>query len=112
MDWSALDNLKNEEQRVGELVEFSEPRMAIPANAWGPRDDANYRYAVARISTHHPDKLQWREPVTLTLRDKDGVYDIVGLQRPRHDPKITIKKTTEDSRKTTTSGIKSANGRR
>jgi hypothetical protein len=90
--WSALDNLKNEEQRVGGSVEFTQPHMAIPANAWGPRDDASYRYAVVRISTQHPDNPQWHEPLILTVRDKGGVYDVVGLRRPRHDAKIKIKK--------------------
>jgi hypothetical protein len=92
VQWSALDNLKNEEQRVGETVALTEPRMDIPAIAWGPRDQSNYRYAVARISTLHPDNPQWQEPVTLTVRDKGGVYDVVGLRRPRHDAKINIKK--------------------
>lgn len=62
--------------------------MTIPASAWGPRDDANYRYAVARISTLHGNNPQWHKPVILTIRDKDGAYDVVGLQRPRHDAKI------------------------
>jgi len=88
VQWSALDNLKNEEQRAGDLVELGEPRVTIPASAWGPRDDANYRYAVARIGTLHADNPQWHKPVILTVRDKGGVYDIVGIQRPRHDAKI------------------------
>ena len=92
VQWSALDNLKNEEQRVGDAVQLSQPRMGIPANAWGPRDDADYRYAVARISTLHANNPQWHEPVILTVRDKGGAYDVVGLQRPRHDAKIKSKK--------------------
>ena len=89
--WSALNNLKNEEQRVDDTMALTEPRMGIPPNAWGPRDESNYRYAVARISTLHPDNSQWQEPVTVTVRDKGGVYDVVGLRRPRHDAKIKIK---------------------
>ena len=73
--------------------------MTIPANAWGPRDDAKYRYAVARISTLHPDNPQWREPVVLTIREKGGAYEVVGLRRPRHDPKIKINRITQDYRK-------------
>jgi hypothetical protein len=99
VQWSALDNLKNEEQSVGDAIASSEPRMTIPANAWGPRDDAKYRYAVARISTLHPDNPQWREPVVLTIREKGGAYDVVGLRRPRHDPKIKINRITQDYRK-------------
>jgi hypothetical protein len=93
VEWSALDNLKNEEQRVGDAVGLSEPRIAIPANAWGPQDDSHYRYAVARISTLHPDNKQWHEPVVLTVRDKGGTYDVVGLRRPRHDAKIKSKES-------------------
>jgi hypothetical protein len=99
VQWSALDNLKNEEQSVGDAIASSEPRMTIPANAWGPRDDAKYRYAVARISTLHPDNPQWREPVVLTIREKGGAYEVVGLRRPRHDPKIKINRITQDYRK-------------
>jgi hypothetical protein len=88
VQWSALDNLKNEEQRIADAIELADPRMSIPAAAWGPHDDANYRYAVARISTLHSDNPQWNEPVILTVRDKGGKYDIVGLRRPRHDAKI------------------------
>ena len=92
VQWSALDNLKNEEQRIRDAVELMDPRMSIPAGAWGPRDSANYRYAVARISTLHFDDPQWNEPLILTIRDKGGTCDVVGLRRPRHDAKIKIKK--------------------
>jgi hypothetical protein len=92
VQWSALDNMKNEEQRVGEAVELSELRTGIPASAWGPQDKANYRYAVARITTLHPDNPQWQEPVILTVRDKGGMYDVVGVNRPRHDADIKISK--------------------
>jgi hypothetical protein len=88
VQWSALDNLKNQERRVGEEVQLTGTRMVVAESAWGPKDDANYRYAVARISTSHPANPQWKEPVVVTLRDKGGVFDIVGLQRPRHDVKI------------------------
>jgi hypothetical protein len=88
VQWSALDNLKNEERPVGEEVALTEPRLAVPQQAWGPKDDANIRYAVARIRTFQADNPNWQEPVVLTIRDQGGKYDVVGLQRTRHDPKI------------------------
>jgi hypothetical protein len=91
VQWSALDNLKNEERPVGSEVAFSATKLAIPEEAWGAKDDTNFRYAVARIHTFHSDNPQWQEPVVLTVRDKEGQYDVVGLQRPRHDSKIETK---------------------
>ncbi len=91
VQWAALDNLKNEEHLVGGETETRETKLTIPSEAWGPRDDVGYRYAIARIRTFHPDNPQWQDPVVLTVRDKKGNYDIVGLQRPRHDPKIVTK---------------------
>jgi hypothetical protein len=91
VQWSALDNLKNEERTVGGEAGSSSAKLAIPKDAWGPKDDANFRYTVARIRTVHADNPQWQEPVVLTIRDKGGKYDVVGLQRPRHDPKIETK---------------------
>jgi len=92
VQWSALDNLKNEERSTGDEAASAEPRLAIPQHAWGPVDDAGYRYAVARISTVHADNPQWQEPVVLTIREKNGAYDVVGLQRPRHDAQIKTSK--------------------
>ncbi len=85
VEWFALDNLKNEERSVGAEVEATSPRVAIPTNAWGPKDDAGFRYAVAHIRSFQADNPQWQEPVVLSLRDKRGNYDVVGIQRPRHD---------------------------
>jgi hypothetical protein len=89
--WFALDNLKNEEHPVGDEIELREAKLAVPKSAWGPSDDAHFRYAVAHIGTFQADNPQWQEPVVLTIRDRGGRYDVVGLQRPRHDPKIKVK---------------------
>ena len=92
VQWSALNNLKNEEQPVGGEIEVNEMRLAVPQSAWGPKDDVNYRYAVARIRTFHPDYPHWQEPLVLTLRDKGEKYDVVGIERPRKNPKVKRKK--------------------
>ncbi len=89
--WFALDNLKNQERAMGQEVELSEPKLQIPRQAWGPADDAGFRYAIARLSTIQEDSPQWREPVVLTLRERGGRYDVVGLERPRHDAAIRRK---------------------
>ena len=44
------------------------------------------RYAVATISTRHPDFPNWREPVVVSLRDRAGEVEVVGIERPRNDP--------------------------
>ena len=59
---------------------------SIPEQAWGPADDVGYRYVVAAIRTMHPDHPLWEEPVLVTLRDRNGELDVVGIERPRYDP--------------------------
>ncbi len=97
VQWAALNNLKNEEQPVGGEIEVNEMRLAVPQGAWGPKDDVTYRYAVARIRTFHPDHPHWQEPLVLTLRDQGGKYDVVGIQRPRKDAKVKIKKKSKNT---------------
>lgn len=81
--WFALDNLRNEERATGDEVETAARGLAVPANAWGPKDDAGFRYAVARIRSFQAENPKWQEPVVVTLRDKGGDFDVVGLERPR-----------------------------
>ncbi len=84
--WSALDNLKNQEQPVGEQIELEGARATVPDDAWGPRDDVGDRYAVASIRTFHPNFPHWKAPVKVTLRDRGGEVDVAGIERPRKDP--------------------------
>ena len=81
--WSALDNLADKEEPIGEEVELDGARAVVPAAAWGPPDDVGYRYAVAAIRTLHPDFPHWSEPVLVSLRDRKGEVDVVGIERPR-----------------------------
>ena len=97
VQWSALNNLKNEEQPLGGEIEVNEMRLAVPQSAWGPKDDVNYRYAVAHIRTFHPDYPHWQEPLVLTLRDKGGKYDVVGIEGPRKNAKVKMKKKGKDT---------------
>ncbi len=84
--WSALDNLSGQETPAGDEVELAEARAPVPAAAWGPADDAGDRYAVATISTRHPDFPHWEEPVVVSLRNRAGDVEVVGIERPRTDP--------------------------
>jgi hypothetical protein len=88
VQWAQLDNVPNKETPVGAEVRLTSMAMKIPQNAWGPKDDAGYRYAVARIRCLHPAHPQWARPLVLTVRDKGDVYDVVGIERPRTDPNV------------------------
>ena len=87
--WSALDNLAGQEQPVGDEIDLREPRATVPKAAWGPPDDVGYRYAVAAIHTLHPDFPHWKKPVLVTLRDRAGQVDLVGIERP-HNAATTV----------------------
>ncbi len=80
--WTALDNLSGQELPVGSMVELAASRAAIPDAAWGPADDTGFRYASASISTVHPDFPSWTSPVRVTLRERGGTTEVVGIERP------------------------------
>jgi hypothetical protein len=90
--WSQLDNLANKETPAGEQVRLTGKTMQVPENAWGPKDDAGYRYAIARIRSQHSGNPHWAEPVVLAIRDKGGNYDVVGIERPRTDAAVKYSK--------------------
>jgi hypothetical protein len=81
--WSKLENLVNHEVIVRAPVPVESPRVPVPEESWGPRDDAGYRYAIADIQTLHPDFPHWTAPVRVSLRMRDGAVDVVGIERPR-----------------------------
>jgi hypothetical protein len=88
VQWAQLDNLANKETAVGGEIRLPDTRMKIPEQAWGAKDDAGYRYAVARIRCLQPANPRWARPLLLTVRDKGGAYDIVGIDRPRTDAEV------------------------
>jgi hypothetical protein len=92
VEWSRLDNLANQETPAGEPVLLSAKTMKVPEDAWGPKDDAGYRYAVAKIRSRHSGNPQWAEPVVVAMRDKGGNFDIVGIERPRTDAAVKYSK--------------------
>jgi hypothetical protein len=80
--WMAFDNAAGVERSVNETVEASSPRLAVPDTAWGPFDNAGARYAVVAIATVHPERPGWARPVRVTLRERQGTLDVVGIGRP------------------------------
>jgi len=80
--WSALDNLARTAKPVGDEVALDRTCALVPAEAWGPTDDTGARYAVAAIRTEHATFPAWNRPVDVTLRDRGGVIDVVGIVRP------------------------------
>ena len=83
--WSALDNLSGQARPAREEVELDDTRATVPEAAWGPTDDVGDRYAVAALTTFHPDFPHWAQPVIVTLRDRAGTVEVVGIERPRND---------------------------
>jgi hypothetical protein len=80
--WAPFDNNAGTAGAAGAIVNTVEPRAAIPPDAWGPPDAAGFRYAVATISTIEPAFPHWRKPVLVTVRNRDGRLDVVGIDRP------------------------------
>jgi hypothetical protein len=82
MTWTSFDNLTGWESPMGTTWNSAATSASVPYDAWGPKDPSGARYAVARIETLHPRFPHWRSPVVVTLRDRAGVRDIVGIERP------------------------------
>jgi hypothetical protein len=83
--WSRLDNMGGTEATASADMRSSATSIEIPETAWGPRDSSGFRYAVARIKTFHRDFPTWAAPVTVTVRERDGAMDVVGIERPSGD---------------------------
>ena len=86
VQWSAYDNRDGGGKPAGDEIVSDTPQVTVPDGAWGPADDFGYRYAEARISTRHADFPHWQAPLIVTLRDRGGEIDIVGILRPRERP--------------------------
>jgi hypothetical protein len=81
VQWRALDNATGTDRAVGNDVTLAETCVSIPAQAFGPADAAGVRYAVASISTSHPQFANWATPIVVTIRSRNGVVDVVGIER-------------------------------
>jgi len=80
--WTALDNTAGTERAVGETIELGSPRIAIPHGVWGPADGAGFRYAGVSITTIDARHPHWADPVLVTVRERSGAIDVVGIERP------------------------------
>jgi hypothetical protein len=69
-------------QPIGAAVELADSRVAIPNAARGPADDTGLCDAIASISNVIPDFPNWTSPVLVTLREKRGAAEGVGIERP------------------------------
>ena len=87
--WAPFDNRTGATLSIQSEVETGGAPVSIPPGIWGPPDDAGMRYAVASVSTIHPMFTHWASPVVVTLRNRDGKLDIVGIDRPA-DPSASI----------------------
>jgi hypothetical protein len=85
-EWSAFDNLTGTERPIGPRLDVVAPQIDIPNAAWGPGDGSGYRYARVRVATIHPDFPAWASPVVVTIRDRNGEVEVVGVDRPSGDP--------------------------
>jgi hypothetical protein len=80
--WMALDNATGMQHAVGDEIALTSPRVSLPDSAWGPSDRDGIRYAVASIETIDASHPTWVNPVLVTVRDRKGTIDIVGIDRP------------------------------
>jgi hypothetical protein len=79
--WSQFDNASGAERAVGGPIAIDYNRVRIPHDAWGPRDRSGSRYAVVAIATEHPEYPEWKKPVVVTVRERAGICDVVGIER-------------------------------
>ena len=80
--WLSLDNTAGMQRAVGEELDLASPCVGIPDAAWGPVDAAGFRYSIASIKTVHTDYPNWSNPVVVTVRERTGAIDVVGIARP------------------------------
>ena len=84
--WASFDNTTGTIQSPQAPVEMAGTSATIPADIWGPPDAAGLRYAVISISTNVPIFKHWADPVAVTVRNRGGAVDIVGIDRPTGMP--------------------------
>ena len=80
--WAPFDNNAGTIGAIRTTLNTLESHVAIPPDVWGPPDVAGFRYAVATISTIHRAFPHWIKPVVVTIRNRNGLVDVVGIDRP------------------------------
>jgi hypothetical protein len=84
--WASFDNRTAERLNERTPTVAGRLRAPIPSDIWGPPDPAGIRYAVAAISTVTPQFGHWAAPVRVTIRNRGGTLDVVGIDRPTAFP--------------------------
>ena len=79
--WAPFDNT------AGAAGEIRGPsthanRAGYSAGCVGTDGAFGFRYAVAMISTGQPGFPHWRKPIQVTIRNRNGHFDVVGVDRP------------------------------
>ena len=82
IEWAPFDNNAGTVGAIRTTLNTLESHVAIPPDVWGPPDVAGFRYAVATISTIHRLFPHWIKPVVVTVRIRNGLVDVVGIDRP------------------------------
>jgi hypothetical protein len=86
IQWAAVDNRTGTTSAAQPPVDADAMRTPVPADIWGPPDAAGMRYAAASIATDHPLFRHWLKPVVVTIRNRNGVLDVVGIDRSTEFP--------------------------
>jgi hypothetical protein len=93
--WAAFDNQTGTTSAAQPSVEADAMRTPVPADIWGTPDAAGIRYAAASIATDHPLFRHWAKPVVVTIRNRNGVLDIVGIDRPTEFPDTNTRQASK-----------------
>jgi hypothetical protein len=93
--WAAFDNHTGTTSAAQPPIDADAMRTPVPADIWGPPDAAGIRYAVASLATDHPLFRHWAKPVVVTIRNRNGVFDIVGIDRPTEFPDTKTRQASE-----------------
>jgi hypothetical protein len=86
IEWAPFDNNAGTVGARRAPLNTVESHVVIPPDVWGPSDAAGFRYAVAEISTIQRAFPHWIEPVVITIRNRNGSVDVVGIDRPTDLP--------------------------
>ena len=84
--WAPFDNRTGTTLPDQAPLETVRARVPIPSGIWGPPDPAGIQYAVAAVATVTPQFNHWATPVRVTVRNRSGMLDVVGIERPAAFP--------------------------
>ncbi len=81
VNFLTLDNMTGTESAHDTAAATKDRAFTIPAQAWGPRDAAGFRYVIASIRTLQEGYPQWAQPVRVTLRERGATVEVVAIDR-------------------------------